>query len=208
MKKCSKLASLFAMLLIALVSVACKLEPTPVDTTAPSDITELVATAKDSRVLLTWTDALDNDIFGYEVSYSGTGASKRTITRTITALEKNSMIVPQGRGRTYVSSLENGITYTFTVKTMDTSGNKSEGLKLFDMSGNVSEWCWDLYSSNITSSTPKKGADSSSNRCLRGGSFFLGGAMLLTVGFLLVTATALMVATSAAVSVLCVPVSK
>ena len=126
MKKCSKLASLFAMLLIALVSAACKQEPepTPVDTTAPADITGLVATAKDSRVLLTWTDASDNDIFGYEVSYSGTGASKRAIT----ALEKNSMIVPQGRGGTYVSGLENGTEYTFTVKTMDTSGNKSEGI--------------------------------------------------------------------------------
>ena len=124
MKKCSKLASLFAMLLIAVVSVACKIEPTPVDTTAPANVTKLDAKPEDSQVLLTWTDASDNDIFGYEVSYSGTGASKRAIT----ALEKTSMIVPQGRNGTYVSGLENGTEYTFTVKTMDTSGNKSEGI--------------------------------------------------------------------------------
>ena len=126
MKNLSKLASLFAMLLIVLGSVSCKQEPepTPVDTTAPANVTNLVATAKDTRVLLTWTDATDDDIFGYEVSYSGTGA----INRAVSALEKTSMVVPQGAGGTYVSGLANGTEYTFTVKTMDTSGNKSEGV--------------------------------------------------------------------------------
>ncbi len=126
MKNLSKFASLFAMLLIALGAVACKQEPepTPVDTTAPAEVTKLKAEAKDSRVLLTWTDANDDDIFGYEVSYSGTSA----INRAVTALEKTSMIVPHGAGGTYISGLENGTEYTFTVKTMDTSGNKSDGV--------------------------------------------------------------------------------
>lgn len=128
MKKLSKFASLFAMLFLALCFFACKQESDEVpkdetDTTAPANVTELAATARDSRVLLTWTDATDNDIFGYEVSYSGTNA----INRAISTLEKTSMIVPQGAGGTYVSGLENGTEYTFTVKTMDTSGNKSEG---------------------------------------------------------------------------------
>lgn len=130
MKKLSKFASLFAslfaMLLIVLGSVSCKqeTEPTPVDTTAPANVTNLVATAKDSRVLLTWTDAADDDIFGYEVSYSGTGV----INRAVSALEKTSMVVPQGAGGTYISGLANGTEYTFTVKAMDTNGNKSEGV--------------------------------------------------------------------------------
>lgn len=136
MKKLSKFASLFAMLFLASCFFACKQESDEVpkqesdempkdetDTTAPANVTELGATARDSRVLLTWTDATDSDIFGYEVSYSGTNA----INRAISTLEKTSMIVPQGAGGTYVSGLENGTEYTFTVKTMDTSGNKSEG---------------------------------------------------------------------------------
>ena len=72
------------------------------DTVAPSSVTNLAATAKDSRILLTWTDAAD-------------------------AIAKTSMLVPQGAGGCYVSGLTNGTEYTFTVKTVDTSENKSEG---------------------------------------------------------------------------------
>ena len=39
------------------------------DTIAPSDVSNLRAINKDSSVLLTWTDATDNDILGYEVSW-------------------------------------------------------------------------------------------------------------------------------------------
>lgn len=128
MKKLSKFASLFAMLFLASCFFACKPESDEVpkdetDTTAPANVTELSATARDSRVLLTWTDATDDDIFGYEVSYSGTN----TINRAVSAMEKSTLFVAQGAGGTYVSGLENETEYTFTVKTMDTSGNKSEG---------------------------------------------------------------------------------
>ena len=95
------------------------------DETAPTAVTNLAATAKDSRVLLTWTDAADSDIYGYEVSYSGSGATSRVV---LPALDATSMMVPQGAGGTYISGLTNGTEYTFTVKTVDTSGNKSEGV--------------------------------------------------------------------------------
>ena len=95
------------------------------DETAPAPITNLTATAKDSRVLLTWTDAADSDIYGYEVSYSGNEAINRA---ALSPVAKNSMIVPQGAGGCYISGLANGTPYTFTVKTMDTSGNRSEGV--------------------------------------------------------------------------------
>ncbi len=95
------------------------------DETAPSSVTNLTATAKDSRVLLTWTDAADSDIYGYEVSYSGSKAINRVV---LPALDSTSMMVPQGAGGTYISGLTNGTEYTFTVKTVDTSGNKSEGV--------------------------------------------------------------------------------
>ena len=95
------------------------------DSTAPSLAVDLKATPKDGRVLLTWTDAADEDIFGYEVSYSGSEAINRA---AFSPVAKNSMIVPQGAGGCYISGLANGTPYTFTVKTMDTSGNKSEGV--------------------------------------------------------------------------------
>ena len=95
------------------------------DSTAPSLAVDLKATPKDGRVLLTWTDAADEDIFGYEVSYNGSEAINRA---ALSPVAKNSMIVPQGAGGCYISGLANGTPYTFTVKTMDTSGNKSEGV--------------------------------------------------------------------------------
>ena len=94
------------------------------DSTIPAKVTNLAATAKDTCILLTWTDATDEDIFGYEVSYSGTTAINRAV---VSPIAQTSMIVSQGAGGCYVSGLTNGTEYTFTVKTVDTSENKSEG---------------------------------------------------------------------------------
>ena len=96
-----------------------------VDETAPANVTELTATPKDSRILLTWKDAADSDIYGYEVSYSGTKPINRAV---LPALDTTSMMVPPKAGGTYINGLTNGTEYTFTVKTVDTSGNKSEGV--------------------------------------------------------------------------------
>ena len=95
------------------------------DETAPANVTELTAQPKDSRVLLSWTDAEDEDVYGYEITYSGTKPINRVV---LPALDSTSMMVPQGAGGTYVSGLTNGTEYTFTVKTVDTSGNKSKGV--------------------------------------------------------------------------------
>jgi formylglycine-generating enzyme required for sulfatase activity len=53
--------------------------------------------------------------------------------------------------------------------------NKATG-GLYDMSGNVYEWCWDWYSYSITSSTPDTGAASGAQRVYRGGTWSFNAA--------------------------------
>ena len=128
MKKHRWIAVLSAMVM-ALAAFGCKSEIVYVDTkadeTAPANVTELTAQAKDSRILLTWQDAADSDVYGYEVSYSGTKPINRVV---LPALDTTSMMVPPKAEGTYINGLTNGTEYTFTVKTVDTSGNKSEGV--------------------------------------------------------------------------------
>ena len=93
------------------------------DKTAPANVTELTATNKDASVLLTWTDATDEDIYGYEVTWN-----KNTPINRSAAMEANSMMVAPGANGCYISNLTNGTEYTFTVKSVDTSGNKSAGV--------------------------------------------------------------------------------
>ena len=57
---------------VSIATVSIKEKTIIADETAPANVTELIAQAKDSRILLTWKDAADSDIYGYEVSYSGT----------------------------------------------------------------------------------------------------------------------------------------
>ena len=54
--------------------------------------------------------------------------------------------------------------------TRDVKTKKANGYKLYDMSGNVWEWCWDWYDS-VTNTTPAAGASSGSRRCYRGASW-------------------------------------
>ena len=92
------------------------------DKTAPTEVTYLAAINKDASVLLTWKDATDNDILGYEVSWDKSAPINRS-----SVMESNSMMVaPKAQG-CYISNLTNGTTYSFTVKSVDTSGNRSKG---------------------------------------------------------------------------------
>ena len=93
------------------------------DEVAPSDVTELIATNKDASVLLTWTDATDEDIYGYEVTWNNNAPINRSA-----AMESNSMMVAPGAKGCYISNLTNGTEYAFTVKSVDTSRNKSAGV--------------------------------------------------------------------------------
>ena len=131
MKKKHRLFAVLAATALALTAFGCKTDTETeyvdkkADETAPANVTDLAAQEKDSRVLLTWTDAKDEDVYGYEVTYSGTNPINRVV---LPALDSKTMMAGKGAGGCYVSGLENGTEYTFTVKTVDTSGNKSEGV--------------------------------------------------------------------------------
>ncbi len=129
-----KLKCLAAFIIVATLFggvLGCKQEPEikyvevekQPDGVAPADVTNLVVTNKDASVLLTWTDATDEDIYGYEVSWKTS-----TENRAAAAMESNSIMVAPGAKGCYISNLTNGTEYAFTVKSVDTSGNKSAGV--------------------------------------------------------------------------------
>ena len=68
-------------------------------------------------------------------------------------------------------------------KTHQVGTMKANSLGLHDMSGNVWEWCWDWWpDSGIGVDTPSGGADSGSNRVLRGGSHGIGASRCTVSG--------------------------
>lgn len=66
--------------------------------------------------------------------------------------------------------------------TRDVKTKKANAYGLYDMSGNVWEWCWDWYDRNISRETASSGPASGSYRCLRGGSWS-GSAICAQVAY-------------------------
>ncbi|MCR5172348.1 MAG: fibronectin type III domain-containing protein, partial [Treponema sp.] len=126
MRKLTKLAALCISAAVLMFFVACSdgsengSASGTSDIMAPASVTNLAAESKDSRVLLTWTDAKDSDVLFYEVSHSGSGAINRALS-----FNKSCLYVAQGAGGCYVSGLTNDTEYTFNVVTVDINGNRS-----------------------------------------------------------------------------------
>lgn len=126
MKKTLK-AILFLMVPVFTLSLfACKAE-TDVDSSdmsPPAEVTGLKSVATAGRIGLSWNDPKDEDLFGIEITYKESSA----MTRSLAKMEEKSVFAAPGLQYIEVPNLANGTEYTFTVKTMDTSGNKSAGV--------------------------------------------------------------------------------
>lgn len=53
----------------------------------------------------------------------------------------------------------------------EVKSKNANALGIYDMSGNIAEWCWDWYSSTIDSSTPEIGFSSGDGRVFPGGAW-------------------------------------
>ncbi|MDD7416214.1 MAG: leucine-rich repeat protein, partial [Spirochaetales bacterium] len=95
---------------------------TPVDMMPPTEVSDLSALEDHQRVTLSWTNPADEDFASVEISCnpaSGNLAEPAIVTGNTS--EQKSFVA---------TGLENGTEYTFTIKTIDTNENKSDGTSI------------------------------------------------------------------------------
>ncbi|GEM_PF-731234 len=114
------------------IKTAEKASEEPGDTTPPEDVTDFAVELEDLVATLKWKVSKSEDLFGYLISYeeeklkSGTiDASRSVLTE---AMAKNTVFVSP-ETKKYSISVKSGRFYIFTIKTVDTSGNESDGVK-------------------------------------------------------------------------------
>lgn len=95
------------------VFIACSGDDDDSDKIAPAEITNLTGVPGDGQITLNWTDPTDDDFSKVEITYSPNNATVE---------------IAKGAQTAIVRGLTNGTAYTFTLKTIDKSGNKSSGV--------------------------------------------------------------------------------
>lgn len=109
------------------------------DTFAPGNVSNLTAAANDSSVTLDWTAPSDNDLESYKLDYSPNGTSISVGPTTTSYI---------------VDGLDNGTEYTFTITSIDTSGNESSGVSVLSTPFSAPEA---IYSENFDSACTSVG---------------------------------------------------
>lgn len=92
---------------------ACSDDSDDGDKTPPAEVTNLTGIAGNSQVTLNWVDPTDEDFERVEITYTPEG---------------NTIQIEKSAQTAIISGLTNGTAYTFNVKTVDKSGNKSSGV--------------------------------------------------------------------------------
>lgn len=115
------------------------------------DVTDLIPTAKNEAITLNWTNPTDSDFDHVAISWT------TTADRSIIV---NSANTQDATTSTYTATgLMDGTSYTFTVKAVNKSGDKSIGVKKSWCAGNggliipTSDLQGDVYSNGITIGT-------------------------------------------------------
>jgi len=119
----NRAVSITALLVVAgLLFTGCPQKPKAKleDKVPPAEVTALNAVAGDGKVSLSWTNPADEDLYQVEITASPAAGSLKT--PVYLAAEKGKAMSFTAEG------LTNGTAYTFTVKTIDKSLNKSTGV--------------------------------------------------------------------------------
>ena len=93
--------------------------PAEKDTTPPAEVTDLTAQAGSGKISLSWKNPGDDDLYQVEITAHPAHGSLKNAIYLAAEKGKNGSYTAEG--------LMNGTAYTFTVKTIDKSLNKSAG---------------------------------------------------------------------------------
>lgn len=99
------------------------------DTTPLAEVTNLKLKVADGIAKLTWTDSVSEDVFGYEITYDSKKIEYATGRSVFEQMAGNTVFVSPGTQK-YEFEVDTGKKYSFTIKVVDISGNKSEGQTL------------------------------------------------------------------------------
>lgn len=101
------------------------------DTTPPQDVAGFKVEVEDLVATLKWKVSESKDVFGYFISYKEeklkSGAIDTSRSVLTESMPKNTVFLSP-ETKNYSISVKSGRSYTFTVKTVDTSGNESTGV--------------------------------------------------------------------------------
>ena len=101
--------------------LSCKVDTDYVDRTPPAEVTDLQAVAGNGKVSLTWKNPADEDLYQVEISASPAEGTLKNPVYVAAAKDAAGSFIAEG--------LKAGTAYTFTLKTIDKSLNKSEGVQ-------------------------------------------------------------------------------
>jgi uncharacterized Fe-S center protein len=101
---------------VSLLLMACGKNPDTeiADIVPPMEISRLYGIPHDGSITLNWIDSSDRDFHKVEITYTPGGNIPAEVEK--------------GKQTAVLSGLSNGTEYLFTIKTIDASGNRSEGV--------------------------------------------------------------------------------